>query len=97
MRRTRDEIERMQDELADSLLEGSAVEPLAEEEEAPQFDPVTRASNDPTHRRLRAIAGADNAYVFLVINQDDQVALEFTGVLPENLPALLRQVADAVA
>lgn len=77
------------------------IDPLDEETEAPQLDaspqPRVVPENDPTHRRLAAIAGAGNVYVFLVVTPDDQVSLEFRGVTVENLPELLRQVAAATS
>jgi len=57
------------------------------------------ASNDPVHRRLRAIAGADNGYLFFVIPKEPggQVVLEFSGFYPEDVPAALRELATALS
>lgn len=74
---------------------------LSEEEEAPPLpDSYPRAVplSNPTHRRLAAIAGAGNAYVFLTIPQDgSQVGIDLFGVTPDELPGLLMQVAGATA
>lgn len=69
---------------------------LDEEAEAPQLDHADFVvpRTDPTHRRLRAIAGAGVPYVFVTIGK--QVGVDFQGVLPENVPALLRELADVI-
>jgi hypothetical protein len=73
---------------------------LSEEEEAPPLpDSFAQEmpANNPTHRRLRAIAGAGVPYVLLTFVEDtEQVSLDFWGVDVELLPELLVSVAAAV-
>lgn len=67
---------------------------LDEEAEAPRLEAgdFVVPRTDPTHRRLRAIAGADVPYLFITIGE--QVGVDFQGVHPENIAELLRSLAD---
>lgn len=72
---------------------------LDEEGEAPQLSTEQiRPSNDPTHRRLRAMAGAGNAYLFIVIPGDEteQTTFDYAGLYPDAIPSALRQLAALV-
>lgn len=72
----------------------NAMAPLAEENPTPY---EIRAQNDPVARRLQAIAGAGNAYAFVVVDPTtDQTTVDYRGFYPEDLPILLRTVADLV-
>lgn len=68
---------------------------LTEEEDVPAY-PRETSPNTPTHRRLRAMAGAGNAYVFIVIPESQDVSVDFQGIDPADLAEALRVVADAV-
>lgn len=88
----------LNDEFTDEL---NAMAPyiIAEEEEAPPLPdsaPTSAPLNSPTHRRLSAMAGAGNAYVFLVFPPDGaQVGIDFFGIQPEELSAALAKVSAA--
>lgn len=53
--------------------------------------------NDPTHRRLRAIAGAKVPYVLLTFPEGGEVSIDFWGIVPEGLSGVLDAVSEAVA
>jgi hypothetical protein len=57
-------------------------------------DPQVVAENDPTHRRLAAIAGAGNSYLFVVVEQSGGTAIEYRGFYQEDLPAVFRELAS---
>jgi hypothetical protein len=68
--------------------------PLKEEEDVVPYHSEPRAQNDPTHRRLRAIAGI-KPYVFLTFDDEtNRVSLDFWGIPAENLSLLLTTVAQ---
>lgn len=77
---------------------------LDEEGEAPQLDPAGHQvrANDPTHRRLRAIAGAGNGYIFAIVPgpeahaRGEQVSLAYSGFYPDAVPVALRELAAGI-
>lgn len=73
--------------------------PLQEEQDAPALTSAPRqvASNDPTHRRLRAIAGAGVPYVFITF-PGAEATLDFSGIeSAELLAGVLRETAEAIS
>lgn len=77
-----------------------SVELNEENPEAPVIEglELVDAYVDPTHRRLRAIAGHGNAYIFLTIpkDEDGDGQVVFAGIYPEDVTNALREVADVI-
>lgn len=85
------------DETAETIEADYALNEEEDVRPLPDSYPSEVPLNNPTHRRLRAMAGPGNAYLFLVIPDGGQnVSLDFWGILPEDLPEALRTVATAV-
>lgn len=73
--------------------------PLDEEGEAPQLAvnalSEVHADVDPKHRRLRALAGPGNPYIFIVAS-DEGTKIDFSGMDFDELPMVLAELIDVV-
>lgn len=68
-----------------------SIEPL--DEEGPDPAPLVV---DPKSRRLQALAGPGNAYIFIAIDAVDGATIDYAGLTPGSVPIGLREIAGLI-